>query len=103
MESAVADGARPWQRFTRIVLPSVAPAAAIAVTYRALDALRMFEAPYVAAGPGSEVRPPQTWIFDTSLTEFEFGLGATMSVVFLLLTALFGVILVRSLRVRRVV
>jgi len=103
MESAVADGARSWQRFTRIVLPSVAPAAAIAATYRVLDGLRMFEAPFVAAGPGSAVKPPQTWIFDTSLTEFELGLGATMSLVFLLLTALLGVILVRSLRVRRVV
>lgn len=103
MEAAVADGARPFHRFTRIVLPAVAPAAAVAVTYRALDSLRIFDAPYVVARPGSQVTPPQNWIFDTSLTEFEFGLGATMSVVFFLIVALIGVVLVRSLRVRRVV
>lgn len=103
MESAVADGAKPWQRFTRIVLPSVAPAAAIAIAYRALDAVRMFDAPFAVARPGSQVTSPQNWIFDTSLTEFEFGLGATMSIVFFLFTATLGVALVRSLRVRRVV
>ena len=103
MESAVADGAKPSQRFTRIVLPAVAPAAAIAIAYRALDAVRMFDAPFAVARPGSQVTSPQNWIFDTSLTEFEFGLGATMSVVFFLLTAILGVALVRSLRVRRVV
>lgn len=102
MEAAVADGAKPGQRFTRIVLPAVAPAAAIAVAYRALDSLRMFDAPYVVARPGSHVPPPQKLIFDTSLTDFEFGLGATMSVVFFLIVALMGVVLVRSLRVRRV-
>ena len=103
MEAAVADGARPGQRFTRIVLPALAPAAAIAVAYRALDSLRMFDAPYVVARPGSEQSPPQNLIFNTSLTEFEFGLGATMSVVFFLIVALVGVFLVRSLRVRRAV
>lgn len=103
MEAAIADGARPRQRFTRIVLPAVGPAAAIAVAYRALDSLRMFDAPYVVARPGPHVSPPQNLVFDTTLTDFEFGLGATMSVVFFLIVALLGVVLVRSLRVRRVV
>lgn len=102
MEAAVADGAKPRQRFTRIVLPAVAPAAAVAIVYRALDALRMFEAPFVTGTSGSQIQPPQTWIFDTSLTEFEFGLGATMSIVFFLVAALVGAVLVRALRVERV-
>ena len=103
MESAVADGATARQRFTRIVLPSVAPAAAIAVVYRVLDSLRMFDAPNAVAHPGSDLNPPQTWIFDTTLNRFEFGLGATMSVVFVLVSAALGVVLFWALRIRRVV
>ena len=103
MAAAIADGATALQRFTRIVLPSVAPAAAVAVAYRALDAFRMFDAPYVVDRPESQIQSPQLWIFDTSLTDFEFGLGATMSVLFFLVAASLGMILVRSLRVRRVV
>lgn len=103
MESAVADGATARQRFTRILIPAVAPAAAIAVIYRILDTLRIFDAPFAVARPGSDLNPPQTWIFDTTLNRFEFGLGATMSVVFLLLSALLAIALLWILRIRRAV
>ena len=103
MESAVADGATGRQRFTRIVVPSIAPAAAIAVIYRVLDTLRIFDAPLAIARPGSKLNPPQTWIFDTTLNRFEFGLGATMSIVFLLISGLAGIALFWILRVRRAV
>lgn len=101
MESAVADGATSRQRFTRVLIPAVAPAAAIAVVYRVLDSFRMFDAPFVIAKPGSDLNPPQTWIFTTTLNRFEFGLGATMSVVFLVLSAVLGIVLFLVLRVRR--
>ncbi len=103
MASAVADGATVRQRFTRIVLPAMAPAVAIALVYRTLDALRMFDAPYVVDGADPAINPAQTWLFSTSLSRFEFGLGATMSMTFLLISMLLGIALVRILRVRRVV
>lgn len=103
MTSAVADGATMRQRFTRIVLPAIAPAVAIAVVYRALDAFRMFDTPYLVGGLGAGINPPQTWLFETSLSRFEFGLGAAMSVVFFLISMLLGIALVRILRVRRAV
>jgi multiple sugar transport system permease protein len=46
-ESAKIDGASAWQRFTRITLPLVKPALAVAVIFRALDALRMYDLPYI--------------------------------------------------------
>ncbi len=46
-ESAKLDGASAWQRFTRITLPLVKPALAVAVIFRALDALRMFDLPWI--------------------------------------------------------
>lgn len=103
MTAAIADGATLRQRFTRIVLPVLAPAAAIAVAYRALDTVRMFDAPYVVAVPGSDIHPPQTWLFDTTLTRFEFGLGAAMSVIFFLLAIAVGIALIQLLRIRRAV
>ena len=41
------DGASAWQRFTRITLPLVKPALAVAVIFRALDALRMYDLPAI--------------------------------------------------------
>lgn len=49
-ESAKIDGANAWQRFTRITLPLVKPALAVAVIFRALDALRMYDLPYILTG-----------------------------------------------------
>ncbi|HEX3335308.1 MAG TPA: sugar ABC transporter permease [Jatrophihabitans sp.] len=46
-ESARLDGANAWQRFTSITLPLVKPALAVAVIFRALDALRMYDLPWI--------------------------------------------------------
>jgi len=42
-ESAKVDGANAWQRFWRITLPLVKPALAVAVIFRTLDVLRMYD------------------------------------------------------------
>ena len=49
-EAAKIDGANAWRRFTSITLPLVKPALAVAVLFRALDALRMFDLPYILIG-----------------------------------------------------
>ncbi|MDQ1741572.1 MAG: trehalose/maltose transport system permease protein [Pseudonocardiales bacterium] len=49
-ESAKVDGANAWQRFWRITLPLVKPALAVAVIFRTLDVLRMFDLPYILTG-----------------------------------------------------
>ncbi len=49
-ESAKLDGASAWQRFTKITLPLVKPALAVAVIFRALDALRMYDLPAILTG-----------------------------------------------------
>src|SRR3954467_705310 len=46
-EAAKVDGASTWQRFTRITLPLLTPAILVALIFRTLDALRIFDLPYV--------------------------------------------------------
>jgi len=46
-EAARVDGATAWQRFTRITLPLLRPALLVALIFRTLDALRIFDLPYV--------------------------------------------------------
>src|SRR5436309_2177965 len=46
-EAAKVDGATAWQRFTRITLPLVRPALLVAVLFRTLDVLRIFDLPYI--------------------------------------------------------
>lgn len=46
-EAARVDGATAWQRFTRITMPLLRPALLVALIFRTLDALRIFDLPYV--------------------------------------------------------
>ena len=49
-EAAKVDGASAWQRFRMITLPLVKPALMVAILFRTLDALRMFDLPYILTG-----------------------------------------------------
>ncbi|WP_373876711.1 carbohydrate ABC transporter permease [Lolliginicoccus levis] len=51
-EAAKVDGANTWQRFTQITLPLVKPALMVAVLFRTLDVLRMYDLPAILHGAG---------------------------------------------------
>jgi multiple sugar transport system permease protein len=50
-EAAQLDGAGWWRQLWSITLPLVKPALLVAVLFRILDALRMFDLPFVLIGP----------------------------------------------------
>ena len=52
-EAARVDGASAWQRFTQITLPLVKPAVVVALLFRILDVLRIFDLPYIMTGGGA--------------------------------------------------
>ncbi|MDO2378900.1 sugar ABC transporter permease [Rhodococcus electrodiphilus] len=49
-EAAKVDGATVWQRFTQITLPLVKPALMVAILFRTMDALRMYDLPAIMMG-----------------------------------------------------
>lgn len=54
-EAAMIDGASPWKRFLHITLPLVKPALLVAILFRTLDVLRLFDLPYILTkGGGGE-------------------------------------------------
>jgi ABC-type sugar transport system permease subunit len=51
-EAAKVDGASTIQRFRQITLPLVKPALMVAILFRTLDVLRIFDLPYILTGGG---------------------------------------------------
>ncbi|HEY8281378.1 MAG TPA: sugar ABC transporter permease [Leifsonia sp.] len=51
-EAAKVDGAGTWQRFWRVTIPLVKPALLVAVLFRVLDALRIYDLPQILTGGG---------------------------------------------------
>lgn len=52
-EAARVDGASRWQQFVHITLPLVRPALMVAILFRTLDALRMYDLPVILISPNS--------------------------------------------------
>lgn len=52
-EAARVDGASKWQQFTQITLPLVKPALMVAILFRTLDALRMYDLPVIMISSSS--------------------------------------------------
>jgi len=46
-DAAKVDGANAWQRFRRVTLPLLRPAILVALIFRTLDALRIFDLPFI--------------------------------------------------------
>jgi multiple sugar transport system permease protein len=53
-EAAKVDGAKAWSAFVHITMPLVKPALLVAVLFRILDTLRIFDLPFVLVGPNKE-------------------------------------------------
>lgn len=52
-EASRVDGANRWQQFTQITMPLVRPALMVAVLFRTLDALRMYDLPVIMISASS--------------------------------------------------
>jgi multiple sugar transport system permease protein len=80
-EAAKVDGATAWQRFARITLPLLTPAILVALIFRTLDALRIFDLPYVLTGGQNGTSTLSTIAQETFATNRIYGLGSAMAVL----------------------
>ena len=99
-EAAKVDGASTWQRFTRITLPLLTPAILVALIFRTLDALRVFDIFYVFFGSRSDTQTMSIVAQNTIVTEGNVGYGAAISVAIFLIIGIFVVIYTTFLRVQ---
>lgn len=98
-EAARMDGAGAWQRLREITLPLLRPAIVVAVLFRTLDALRVFDLVYVltGGGPGTATEPLSVFAFDALLRSLRFGHGSAISMTVFLAAFVFALLFVRFL------
>jgi ABC-type sugar transport system permease subunit len=96
-EAAKVDGASTWQQFVRITLPMVKPTLVVAVLFRTLDTLRMFDLPYGMIGPG-KYRVETLSIFAyQEATQTRYGPAAAYAIILFLYVLLVAFLFVRVL------
>jgi trehalose/maltose transport system permease protein len=80
-EAAEVDGASTWQRFVKITLPLLTPAILVALIFRTLDALRIFDLPFVLTQGQNGTSTLSTIAQETFATNRIYGLGSAMAVL----------------------
>lgn len=101
MEAAEVDGIPAWKRFWSITLPLLRPAIGVAVLFRALDAIRMFDLAYVLAASNENIMTVSIYARDRLISFQELGVGSAASTWVFLLVALVAIILIGALRLDR--
>ena len=99
LEAASVDGASGWQRFLRITVPLLLPYIAVAVLFRAIDALKTFDSVQIltSGGPGSSTTMMNYLIYQQGITFLQFGKASASAVVFLIICILLANVLLRGL------
>lgn len=99
LEAASVDGATGWQRFTRITVPLLLPYIAVAVLFRAIDALKTFDSIQIltSGGPGSSTIMMNYSVYQQGISFLQFGKASASAVVFLIICILLTNVLLRGL------
>lgn len=98
-DAARMDGAHPLRQLATITLPLLAPALVVAAAFRTLDAIRVFDLPYVmtGGGPGTATEPLSLYAFIVLMQRLRFGYGSALSVLVFGLALLVAIASVRVL------
>jgi multiple sugar transport system permease protein len=98
-EAATVDGATPWQRLWRVIVPNMKGAILVAVLFRTLDAWRIFDNPFImtAGAEGTEVFSFLT--YRQTITRTAIGLGDAVGVLLFLSVVLIAAVFIKGFRV----
>ena len=97
-EAARIDGATDWQQFRHVTLPLLRPALLVALIFRTLDALRVFDLIYAltGGGPGTATEPISLYAFTVLLQNLRFGYGSAIGVIVFIVTFGLALLYVRT-------
>lgn len=97
-EAARVDGASSWQQFWKITLPLVKPALMVAVLFRTLDALRMYDLPVILISPSAN-SPTATisQLVVTDMRQNNFNSASALSTMVFLLIFFVAFLMIRFL------
>jgi multiple sugar transport system permease protein len=96
-EAARVDGAGAWQGFWRITLPMVKPVLLVAVLFRLLDVLRLFDLPVVLIGLHKNSVETLTMIAFDEATNLRYGPAAAYATILFVYVAVVAYAFVKLL------
>jgi trehalose/maltose transport system permease protein len=100
-ESAKVDGVHPIKVFLKVTLPLLKPALMVAIIFRVLDALRIFDLIYVMTGNNKDTMSMSVYARQQLVDFQDVGYGSAAATLLFLIIALFTVVYLTLGRVGR--
>jgi multiple sugar transport system permease protein len=95
LNAAQMDGAGPWKRLVKVIMPLIKPAILVALLFRTLDAFRIFDNIYVLTGGANDTGSVSILGYDNLFKAFNLGLGSAISVLVFLSVAVIAFIYIK--------
>ena len=98
-EAAQIDGATAWQQFWRITIPLMKPTILVALLFRTIDAVRVFDLARVLTngGPGTATETLSLYSYTVLFTNLNFGYGSALAVTTFLVVLVVSIFYVKIL------
>lgn len=95
LKAAAMDGAGPWQRFRKVMLPVMKPAILVAVLFRTLDSFRVFDNIVVLTDGAQDTSSVSVLTYNNLIKGLNLGIGSTMSVLIFIVVAIIAFVFVK--------
>jgi trehalose/maltose transport system permease protein len=99
-EAARIDGIHPLKVFWRVTLPLIRPGLMVAIIFRTLDALRIFDLPFILTGNSKATASMAVYARQQLIDFQDVGYGSAASTFLFLVVAIFTVVYITAGRVR---
>jgi len=102
-EAASIDGATAWQKFRHVTLPLLKPALLLALLFRTIDALRVFDLVFVMTqgGPADATNVLQFYGYKKTFAEGMIGYGSAIAVTVFLLSLVLSLVYLHAFKTSR--
>ncbi|HEU23584.1 MAG: ABC transporter permease [Mesoaciditoga sp.] len=103
-EAARIDGANAWQRFWSVTFPMIRPTIGIALIFRSLDAMRVFDIVFIMTKGAANTETLSVYnqwtLFTRGFIQPYFGYGSAMSVMIFLIIGVLAIFYVKMMKIR---
>lgn len=96
-EAAMIDGAGPWQTLVRVTLPVIRPVIEVTFVLGFVFTVKVFDIviSLTQGGPANSTQLIATWAYNLSFQQFDYGAGAALNTVLLIIALLVAPIYIK--------
>lgn len=100
-EAASIDGASSIQKFRLITLPLMKQTVLVAIIFRTIFSLRIFDIPTIATagGPGATTKTLSMLAHEQSTQFFRMGIGSSTAIIILIISIIFAIAYLRIIKI----